>query len=44
MDSKLIFEKEIKNISFYLQSGERLEVVQPPRVDVADLVHVEVQL
>ena len=46
--SKLIFDKEnqifSKNISFHLQSGERLEVVESPRVDGADLVHVEVQL
>ena len=46
--SKLIFDKEIQNFlkifRFYLQSGERLEVVESPRVDGADLVHVEVQL
>ena len=48
LNPKLIFQKEKlifpKNISFYLQSGERLEVVKSPRVDGADLVHVQVQL
>ena len=48
LNPKLIFQKEKlifpKNISFHLQSGERLEVVESPRVDGADLVHVEVQL